>query len=1027
MKILENKIKKDYDEKRVKMYEEFEILKSQFSEQFSQQTNEYQNLANQDLQKQKEEFEKQKEQYEIKYEEKVQRKTQLLEGIFAKRQAELEDEFSLKKQKLEFDIKNIAESQDSKYKADIEKMIAKFETQSQEKVKRIESETQDQIQEYLEKINQKDEEMKKLKSEHEKKLKDQKKVIDREIKFKSETLEKESIMKMNREVKKHKEVVEDYEAKLKEFDEKLDNEKKRHKDMIKANNDKHKAEIKNIKNNNENELVRKKIEHNKEFKKIQRELEIEIENLKKERDVEILERLNKQKKELASVHSQKLKLEKSKHEEALLAKETELNNTFQDREIELHKQHEQEFIQLRDTLTKQHDKLMSSVIENTKAEVKEQYRKELDDEINCATERIKNKYQTENESLKMKLQELHEVQSNATHNEARMISTDLIKKEDESLQTEEIYLGNEYKRNDKGFAKNQPFDYEHQMAVKIEVGAQNESEQAQVSVRSSRNNETIQYIKQPMSNADMMIRELVEDPNVDQSSAESVEYIKNKLNEILLKYKKKIDAKALKTKNKLQREYMLEKKKLQDEYELMRQYIQKDVNDSPSMLDTGEENGISPDKLIRKTKPRSFTDFTKEFRICDKQTYEKNIITKVAPIHDGKSIIVDLDRVVNDLNMIKSSFSASAKQLGFDIVEPHKLEQENLQEQVDPNIPEPVYNTSQQYRHLLNTFLRFSRDLILHSNGDASINYYKQANDDIYKQKQEIMSYQLQITDLKDQIIKAKKELKMLQNIYQNHVESRLQIVDFSVYNTLEMSEHTRIVIDHIKQLYNEIMDYQTVFLQSGDNIKQVNDECLHLSRKIEHSDDTQILYQEISNIERKSDTLQHNLHNDEKRMNEFGIRRSHEVIQNNSYTAQIPRPSFIGGSNTTRSNFVSPRESKNIHEYANRGSTESTKNPYNYNTIDHSQSFTKPPKSRKEQKHDSRVRCMQERYKINRPNKSLERNNSFDCPDIRQSRNKAGLASTQSLKNLSKFIENTSFRDQDDIELSKAQESINI
>ena len=145
VKQLENKIKKDYDEKRVKMYEEFEILKSQFSEQFSQQTNEYQNLTNQDLQKQKEELEKQKEQYEIKYEEKVQRKTQLLEGIFTKRQTELEDEFSLKKQKLEFDMKNITESQDSKYKADIEKMISKFETQSQEKVKRIESETQDQI------------------------------------------------------------------------------------------------------------------------------------------------------------------------------------------------------------------------------------------------------------------------------------------------------------------------------------------------------------------------------------------------------------------------------------------------------------------------------------------------------------------------------------------------------------------------------------------------------------------------------------------------------------------------------------------------------------------------------------------------------------------------------------------------------------------------------------------------------------------------------------------------------------------
>ena len=806
-------------------------------------------------------------------------------------------------------------------------------------------------------------------------------MIDREIKFKSDTLEKECQMKVNREVKKHKEIAEDYEAKLKENDEKFTQEKKRHKDLIKSHNEKHKAEIKNIKNNHENELVRKKIESNKESKKIQRELEIEIENLKKERDVEILERLNKQKKEMSSVHSQKIKLEKSKHEKELLAKETELNNQFQDREIEIHKQHEKEFIQLRDTLTKQHDKLMSSVVENTKAEVKEQYRKELDYEINCATERIKNKYHTENESLKMKLQELLEVQSNATHSGARMKSTDLIKKEDKSLQTEEIHLENEYKRDDKSMTKNQPFDYEHQMAVKIEVDTQHESEKAQVSVRSTGNNRDItQYIRQPMSNADSMIRELVEDPNLDQSSTESVEYIKNKLNEILLKYKKKIDAKALKSKNKLQREYVLEKKKLQDEYELMRQYIQKDVNDSPSMLDTGDENGISPDKLIRKAKPRNFTDFTKEFRICDKQTYEKNIITKVAPIYDGKSIIVDLDRVVNDLNMIKSSLAASAKQLGFDIVEPHKIENEDLREQNDPNIPEPVYNTSQQYRHLLNTFLRFSRDLILHSNGDASINYYKQANDEMYKQKQEIMSYQLQITDLKDQITKTKKELKMLQTIYQNHIESRLQIVDFTIYNSSEMTEDTKIVIDHIKQMYNEIMDFQTVFLQFGDNIKQINKECYQLARKIENSDDTQILYQEISNIERRSDTLQHNLQNDEKRMNEFGIRRSHEVNQNNSYTAQLPRPSHIGGSNTTRSNFVSPRESKNMHEYVNRGSTESTKNPYNYNTIDHNQSFTKPPKSRKEQKYDSsRARCMQECYKINRPNKSLEKNNSFD------------------------------------------------
>lgn len=172
--------------------------------------------------------------------------------------------------------------------------------------------------------------------------------------------------------------------------------------------------------------------------------------------------------------------------------------------------------------------------------------------------------------------------------------------------------------------------------------------------------------------------------------------------------------------------------------------------------------------------------------------------------------------------MVKNSFTTSAKQLGFTLVEPHKIEDQ--QEQINPNISEPVYNASQNYRHLLNTFLKFSRDLILHSNGDESFNYYKQEEDDVYNYKQEIMAYKLQISDLKDRHKRTEKELKILQEIYQDHVDSRLQLVDFNMYNPAEMTEATKIVISHIKKLHNDLMDLQLVFLQHSDDIDKINE-----------------------------------------------------------------------------------------------------------------------------------------------------------------------------------------------------------
>jgi hypothetical protein len=288
--------------------------------------------------------------------------------------------------------------------------------------------------------------------------------------------------------------------------------------------------------------------------------------------------------------------------------------------------------------------------------------------------------------------------------------------------------------------------------------------------------------------ANMIISDLIVDLTSDNSTYENLEKIKKKLNEVLIKYKQKVD---FKTKHKLEQDLMNEKKKLRDEYQKMREEFEYKP-DSPSILDTGIEHE-SPEKRIRpSSQTQQFADFTKEYRLCDKKAYDQNIITKVCPAEMDKTIVVDLQRIVTDLNMVKNTFAASSKQLGFNLIEPHKIEAEEYQEQQNPNIPEPVYTTSQKYRHLLNTFLRFSRDLLVNINGDEDVRCFKEDKQKLENEKQEIMTYKLKISDLKDKVKTLDKEQKFLQSIYQNHLDSTLQIIDFNDYETNKFTDFTQ-------------------------------------------------------------------------------------------------------------------------------------------------------------------------------------------------------------------------------------------
>lgn len=150
--------------------------------------------------------------------------------------------------------------------------------------------------------------------------------------------------------------------------------------------------------------------------------------------------------------------------------------------------------------------------------------------------------------------------------------------------------------------------------------------------------------------------------------------------------------------------------------------------------------------------------------------------------------------------------------------------------------------------------------------------------------------------------------------------------------------------------------------------------------------------------------------------------------------TAQLPRATQYSGNNTERQEFVSPKVNRNSDNQNHRGSTEVTKKPYLL-ASENIQSSAKPPKFKRDlhsvssimmSTHMKSQRYLQDQGIANQPNKSLERRGSLERLDTKHkaSRNHSKMASTQSLSNLTKFIDHNGFKDNRN--LDNAQEKIN-
>ena len=77
----------------------------------------------------------------------------------------------------------------------------------------------------------------------------------------------------------------------------------------------------------------------------------------------------------------------------------------------------------------------------------------------------------------------------------------------------------------------------------------------------------------------------------------------------------------------------------------------------------------------------------------------------------NQKYVVEIEKIVQDLTLIKNSCASASEKLGFELVEPHRLGRQF--EESDSDLEN--MNSTLKYRNLLNTLIKFTMDVVTYS------------------------------------------------------------------------------------------------------------------------------------------------------------------------------------------------------------------------------------------------------------------------------------------------------------------------
>ena len=276
-----DELTKQYNENRDTLLKDFDELKEKLNAEMENKTKGIEKEYN-DLLK---ENEMMKQENERKYQDRVEEKEKLLDNIIKMRIKEVEDDYRLKVEKLEYNIKYEAQCQTERQRAELTNEQKEIEQKYRTRTEELERKIKTLVAEYKEKDQQMEKENRKKIEESEKNAEQMKKKIEKECAAKIESFRKKQKESDEKIIKLKAEIEEMQNKAEKEKSSNNDAIQKKMKEEQKTLKEKHKVEIKNLKETHKNELIKKNIEKEREIKKLLDSHAAEMEQLSKQPDL----------------------------------------------------------------------------------------------------------------------------------------------------------------------------------------------------------------------------------------------------------------------------------------------------------------------------------------------------------------------------------------------------------------------------------------------------------------------------------------------------------------------------------------------------------------------------------------------------------------------------------------------------------------------------------------------------------------------------------------------------------------------
>lgn len=266
---------RQYTESKETMQREFEQLRQKLNSEVEARTQklekDYADLIR--------ETERNKQLVDQKYADRLAEKERLLDNVMKMRIKEVEDEYRIKAEKLEYSIKYEAQCQTERQRAELTEEQKGVEQKYRIRVEELEAKLRNAGAEGRTAVERLESELRQAKEDSDQRYEQLKKKTEKDLSSRTEQWQRKCRDAEDRAGKLRREVEELSKKLAEEKDTAIETAQKKWKDEMRILKEKHKSELRNLRETHKNELIKRNIEKEREMKKMKETHAAELEEI----------------------------------------------------------------------------------------------------------------------------------------------------------------------------------------------------------------------------------------------------------------------------------------------------------------------------------------------------------------------------------------------------------------------------------------------------------------------------------------------------------------------------------------------------------------------------------------------------------------------------------------------------------------------------------------------------------------------------------------------------------------------------